>query len=85
MAEASQALNGNGFASPDVHVADGVEDRQTSTENGRITRGINVGRNVDSRLGANNSILGVYTRKLDNKNENERHRATYTHPPLSRH
>lgn len=80
MAEASQALNGNGFASPDLHVADGVEDGQPSTENGCIARGIDVGRNVDSRLGANESILGIYTRRLDTKDERKKGTGN-VHPP----
>ena len=60
MAETAEALDRDGFAAGDVHVAHAVEDGDAGAEDGGVARGVDVWGDVDGGFGAQGAVFGDF-------------------------
>ena len=60
VAEAAEALDSDGFAARDLHLAHGIEDCDAGTEERRIACGVNVCGDTDGGFRAEDAVFGVY-------------------------
>ena len=60
VAEAAEALDRDGFAARDFHLAHGVEDCDAGAENGGVGGGVDVGGDVDGGFGAEGAVFGDF-------------------------
>jgi len=59
MTESAKSLNGNKLAESDILLADRIEDRDTSTEDGCVLNRINVCGNTDNGFCTEQHILSI--------------------------
>lgn len=58
VSQAAQALHGHDVAGWDLQLADGIEDRDASTQNGRVLSRVDLFRHPDDGLGPQQHVLG---------------------------
>lgn len=60
VAEAAEALDADGFAARNLHLAHGIEDCDAGTEERRIACRVNVCRDTDGGFRAEDAVFGIY-------------------------